>query len=180
MATATELYNPEKINEELTKEFNYKNVHMVPRLEKIILHRGLGEATSNSKVIEYTYKQWMQMTGQRPVLTIAKKSLSNFKLREGQIIGCKVTLRAKRMEAFYSKLVHIVLPRIRDFRGIRFKGDGRGSFTFGLSEDILFPEIGIESVDKVRGMDITFVTTAQSNEEAFALLKLMGFPFVNK
>lgn len=167
-----------KISEELKSEFNYENINNIPKLEKIIVHRGLGEATKNSKVIEATYKQFIQITGQRPMLTIAKKSLSNFNLREGQIIGCKVTLRGERMYHFFSKLINIVLPKIRDFRGVRLKGDSRGNFTFGLREDILFPEVSFEKIDKVRGMDITIVTTANTDEEALALISKFGFPLV--
>ena len=168
----------EKISTELVSEFGYSNVSNVPKLEKIVIHRGLGEATKNSKVVESTYKQFIQITGQRPMLTIAKKSLSNFNLREGQIIGCKVTLRGKKMHHFFSKLINIVLPKIRDFRGIRLKGDTRGNFTFGLQEDVLFPEVRIESVDRIRGMDITLVTSAKTDEEGLALITKFGFPLI--
>lgn len=166
------------VRDEMSKKFQYSNVMEVPRLVKIVINRGLGEAITNSKVVEYSMDQLLAITGQKPVLAKAKKSISNFKLREGQPIGCKVTLRSEKMFDFLTKLIYVALPKIRDFRGIPNNSfDGRGNYTLGLKEDTIFPEISQLDVDKVRGFDITIVTTASTNEEAFELLKLIGMPF---
>lgn len=177
MSTLKEKYIKE-IKEELQKKFGYKNPLEVPKLEKIILHRGLGEAVGNSKLVEITREQFQTITGTKPLLTKAKESISNFKLREGQVIGCKATLRNDKMYDFFTKLINIVLPKIRDFRGVPSRSfDGRGNYTMGLKEDIIFPEVNYDKLDKIRGMDITFVTSAKTNEEAYELLALFGMPF---
>jgi large subunit ribosomal protein L5 len=150
----------------------------VPRLEKIVVNTSLKEATQDRKILEKTQEELAQITGQRPVLTLARKSIANFKLRKGQPIGCCVTLRNKRMYEFLNRLVNIVLPRVRDFKGVPPKSfDGRGNYTLGLQEQTIFPEINYDKVDKVYGMNISFVTTATNNEEGRALLKAMGMPF---
>jgi large subunit ribosomal protein L5 len=151
----------------------------VPRLEKIVLNMGLGSAVQNGKVIDAAATELAAIAGQKPVVTKAKKSIASFKLREGQAIGVMVTLRRERMYEFLEKLVRIALPRIRDFKGIESKFDGRGNYTLGIQEQIIFPEINIDSVDRIQGMNITFVTTAQTDEEGFALLKAFGLPFKN-
>lgn len=164
---------------ELLKSFNYSNVHNIIKLDKIILHRGLGEATVNPKSVDVTYEQFFRITGQRPILTRSKKAISNFKLREKQIIGCKVTLRSHKMYDFLAKFTNIVLPKIRDFRGVPNKGfDGNGNYNLGLKEDLIFPEVDFNKHDKTRGMDITFVTNSNNDEECKLLLKLFGMPFV--
>lgn len=156
----------------------YKSVMEVPRLEKIVINIGVGDATTNSKLIEAAMKDLELISGQRPVVTKAKKSIAGFKLREGQAIGCKVTLRGEKMYNFMDKLISISLPRVRDFRGVSPKAfDGRGNYTMGIKEQLIFSEIDYDTVVKVRGMDIVFVTTAQSNEEAFDLLNELGIPF---
>lgn len=162
----------------LKEKYNYKNVMEVPKLEKIVVNIGCGDATSNSKLLEAAMKDLEIITGQKPVATKAKKSIAGFKLREGQAIGCKVTLRGENMYNFLDKLISITLPRVRDFRGISNKAfDGRGNYTLGLTEQLIFSEIEYDNVVKVRGMDIVFVTTAQTNEEALDLLKGFGMPF---
>ena len=162
----------------LQKEFNYSNVMEVPALDKIVVNMGVGDATSNSKLLEAAMKDLEIITGQKPVATKAKKAIAGFKLREGQAIGCKVTLRGENMYNFLDKLISITLPRVRDFRGISTKSfDGRGNYTLGLNEQLIFSEIEYDNVVKVRGMDIVFVTTAKSNDEALALLKGFGMPF---
>ncbi len=177
MSTLKERYQKE-VKPKLTKALGYKNVMEVPKLEKIVINRGLGEATGNSKVIEITAETFTLITGQKPILTTAKNSISNFKLRENQVIGCKTVLRGDRMYDFMTKLIFLALPRIRDFRGISpHSFDGRGNYTLGIKEDTIFPEIKLEKADKIRGFDITFVTTAKSDEEAYELLKEMGMPF---
>ncbi|RAP29773.1 50S ribosomal protein L5 [Candidatus Marinamargulisbacteria bacterium SCGC AG-343-D04] len=161
----------------LLEKFDYSNINSVPKLEKIVINRGMGEVTTNKKVVDTTYDQMKAISGQKPILRKSKKAISNFKIREDQIIGCKVTLRSKKMYDFLSKLLFIVLPKIRDFRGISKNSfDGRGNYTFGIKEDSVFPEITGDS-DKMRGFDVTFVTSAKSNEEAFELLSAFGFPF---
>ena len=166
------------VRDEMMNKFQYGNVMEVPKLVKIVINRGLGEAITNSKVVEYSMDQMLAITGQKPVLAKAKKSISNFKLREGQPIGCKVTLRSNKMFDFLTKLIYLSLPKIRDFRGVPINSfDGRGNYTLGLKEDSIFPEIDQLDIDKVRGFDITIVTTARTNEEAFELLKLIGMPF---
>ena len=163
---------------ELEKKHNYTTVMAVPKLEKIVVNMGVGDATTNSKLLDVAVSELEKITGQQPVITRAKKSIAGFKLREGQAIGCKVTLRAETMYTFLEKLVKIVLPRVRDFRGISNKAfDGRGNYTLGIKEQTIFPEIVYDEVVKVRGMDIVFVTTAKTNEEALDLLKGFGLPF---
>ena len=163
---------------DLMKTHNYKNVMEVPKLEKIVVNIGCGDATSNSKLLEAAMNDLEAITGQKPVATKAKKSIAGFKLREGQAIGCKVTLRGENMYNFLDKLISITLPRVRDFRGISNKAfDGRGNYTLGLTEQLIFPEIEYDNVVKVRGMDIVFVTTAKTDAEALDLLKGFGMPF---
>ena len=163
---------------DLMSKHNYKNVMEVPKLEKIVVNIGCGDATTNSKLLEAAMKDLETITGQKPVATRAKKSIAGFKLREGQAIGCKVTLRGENMYNFLDKLISITLPRVRDFRGISNKAfDGRGNYTLGLTEQLIFPEIEYDDVVKVRGMDIVFVTSAKTNAEALDLLKGFGMPF---
>ncbi len=162
----------------LTKKYNYKTVMEVPKLEKIVINIGVGDATTNSKLLEAAVKELGLISGQKPVITKAKKSIAGFKLREGQSIGCKVTLREENMYNFMDKLLSIGLPRVRDFRGVSSKAfDGRGNYTLGIKEQLIFSEIEYDDVVKVRGMDIVFVTTAKSNEEAYDLLNELGVPF---
>ena len=162
----------------LKKEFNLTNNLEVPKLSKVVINMGLGDAKENIKVIDIAVKQLAAITGQRPVVTRAKKSISNFKIREGMPIGCKVTLRGKVMYEFMDRLINVSIPRIRDFRGIpRNSFDGRGNYTLGLKDQTIFSEIDYEKIDKVRGMDITVVTTAKNNEQAERLLVLFGMPF---
>ena len=162
----------------MTEKFGYKNVMQIPRLEKIVINMGVGEAKENSKILESAVKDLTTISGQKPVITKAKKSVANFKLREGMPIGCKVTLRGERMYEFTDRLVNLALPRVRDFRGVSAESfDGRGNYALGIKEQIIFPEIEYDKVDKVRGMDIIFVTTANSDEEARELLRLFGMPF---
>ncbi|MFZ4578003.1 MAG: 50S ribosomal protein L5 [Myxococcota bacterium] len=166
------------ITPSLVKEFGYKNVMEIPRLVKVVLNFGLGEATQNPKVIEKAVDQLAQISGQKPVVTRARKSIANFKLRENMPIGVKVTLRGDRMFEFLDRLVTVALPRVRDFRGVSPKGfDGRGNFTLGIREQIIFPEINYDNVDKVRGMNITVVTTAKTDAESRSLLGYFGMPF---
>lgn len=162
----------------MMQKFSYKNVMQVPKLEKVVLNIGVGEAIQNSKAIDAAVNDLMVITGQRPVVTKAKKSIAAFKLRAGMTVGCKLTLRGSRMYEFVDKLVSVALPRVRDFRGISPKSfDGRGNYSIGIREQLIFPEIEYDKIDKVRGMDIIFVTTANTDEEARELLKLMGMPF---
>jgi large subunit ribosomal protein L5 len=162
----------------LVKKFNYTSTMQVPRIEKIVVNIGVGDASSNAKFIEDSVKELTQITGQKPVITKAKKSIATFKIREGMNIGCKVTLRGQRMFDFYDKLISIALPRTRDFRGISKTGfDGRGNYTLGVREQLIFPEINYEQVSRVRGMDVIIVTTAKSDEEARELLAALGTPF---
>lgn len=162
----------------LIRRFKYKNVMQVPRLEKIVINIGLGEAIQNIKVLDAAAGDMMAISGQKPVITKAKKSIASFKLRAGMPVGCTVTLRRERMYEFFQKLVTIVLPRVRDFKGISPKSfDGRGNYTIGLREQIIFPEIDYDKIDKVRGMNITITTSAGTDEEAFEFLRLMGMPF---
>ena len=168
----------ENIVPELKEKYGYKNVNEVPKLDKIVVNIGCGDATGNAKLLEAAMKDLEIITGQKPVATKAKKSIAGFKLREGQAIGCKVTLRGENMYNFLDKLISITLPRVRDFRGISNKAfDGRGNYTLGLTEQLIFSEIEYDNVVKVRGMDIVFVTTAKTNEEAYDLLKGFGMPF---
>ena len=162
----------------LKEQFNYANVMEIPRLDKIVINMGVGEGASNSKMLEAAVADLEIITGQKPVVTKAKKAIAGFKLREGQGIGCKVTLHGENMYNFLDKLISITLPRVRDFRGISTKSfDGRGNYTLGLNEQLIFSEIEFDNVVKVRGMDIVFVTTAKTNAEALALLKGFGMPF---
>jgi len=162
----------------MMQKFGYKNIMQVPKLEKVIINMGLGEAIQNSKIIDAAIGDLMIITGQKPVVTKAKKSIAAFKLREGMSVGAKVTLRGERMYEFVDKLFNIALPRVRDFRGISPKSfDGRGNYSMGVREQLIFPEIEYDKIDKVRGMDIIFVTSAKTDEEAREMLKLMGMPF---
>lgn len=162
----------------MQKKFNYKSVMQVPKLDKIVINIGCGDATHNSKLLDAACNDLLQITGQKPVVTKAKKSIAGFKIREGQAIGCKVTLRGERMYNFLDKLISVSLPRVRDFRGLSPKAyDGRGNYTIGIKEQLVFPEIEFDDVVKVRGMDIVLVTTANTNEEAHALLEKLGIPF---
>ena len=172
-----EKYNKE-IVPSLKEKYGYKSVMETPKLEKIVVNMGVGDATSNSKLLEAAMNDLEVITGQKPVATRAKKAIAGFKVREGQAIGCKVTLRGENMYNFLDKLISITLPRVRDFRGISSKAfDGRGNYTLGLTEQLIFSEIEYDNVVKVRGMDIVFVTTAKTNEEAYDLLKGFGMPF---
>ncbi|MBC8279045.1 MAG: 50S ribosomal protein L5 [FCB group bacterium] len=165
----------------LVKHFNYKNVMMAPKLEKIVVNVGVGEASQNPKLLAGVTKEIGAITGQKPVITKAKKSISNFKLREGMAIGCKVTLRADMMYEFFDRLINVSIPRIRDFRGISDRAfDGRGNYSLGIKEQIIFPEIDYDKVDRIRGMDIVLVTSAKTDEEARALFREFGMPFKKK
>ncbi len=167
-----------EIKTEMIKKFGYKNVMQVPKLEKIVINMGVGEARDNAKILESAVKDLTEISGQKPVITKAKKSVANFKLREGMPIGCKVTLRGDRMYEFADRLINLALPRVRDFRGVSADAfDGRGNYALGIKEQIIFPEIEYDKVDKVRGMDIIFVTTARTDEESRELLRLFGMPF---
>jgi len=168
----------DKVVPELKKTFSYTNQMQVPRLEKIVLNMGVGEATQNPKLLESALAELTQIAGQKPAVRKSKKSIANFKLREGQAVGCAVTLRGNRMYEFYDRLVNIALPRVRDFRGVPPRSfDGRGNYTMGITEQIIFPEIDYDRVEKIRGMDITIVTSAQTDEEGRELLRLMNLPF---
>lgn len=176
--TSLEQMYKEKVAPELTKEFGYKSSMQIPRLRSVHLNIGLGEASQNHKLIEEAVSDLTRIAGQKAVITKAKKSIASFKLREGQPVGCRVTLRGERMWDFIDKLVNFSLPRVRDFRGVQDKGfDGRGNFTMGIREHTIFPEIDIEKVDRVKGMNITFVTSASSDKESKQLLSLLGMPF---
>ena len=177
MSTLKELYNKE-ITASLMKEYNYSSVMEVPKLEKIVVNMGVGDGAHDTKFIEAAVKDLEAITGQKPVVTKARKSIAGFKLREGQPIGCKVTLRGENMYNFMDKLIKLALPRVRDFRGIsKTAFDGRGNYTLGIKEQLIFPEINYDEVVKVTGMDIVFVTTAKTNEEALHLLNAFGLPF---
>ena len=167
-----------KVVPALTKEFGYKNPMAVPKIEKISINIGLGEATQNAKLMDGAVNELAQIAGQKPVITKAKKSIAQFKLREGQAIGCMVTLRGDRMFEFYDRLVNIALARVRDFRGVSTKSfDGRGNYTLGIKDQLIFPEIDYSKVDKTKGMNISITTTARTDAEGLALLKQMGMPF---
>ena len=170
----------ERIVPALEKQFNYTTVMQVPRLEKIVINQGLGEATQDKKIIETAINELTAITGQKAVPTLSKKDISNFKVRKKMPIGARVTLRRERMYEFLERLIRVALPRIRDFKGIEGKLDGRGNYTLGITEQIIFPEINIDTISKLTGMNITFVTTANTDEEGFALLKQFGLPFKNK
>ena len=162
----------------LQQKFGYKNVMEIPRLEKVIINMGLGDCKDNAKALEVAVSELTQIAGQKPLVTKAKKSVANFKLRQGMNVGAKVTLRGARMEEFIDKLVNIALPRVRDFRGVSGKAfDGRGNYALGIKEQLIFPEIEYDKVEKIRGMEMIFVTTAKTDEEAKELLKLLGMPF---
>ena len=177
MSRLKEIYYNEIIDA-MTKKFGYKNVMQVPKLDKIVINMGVGEAKDNAKVLDAAVKDLETITGQKAVLTRAKKSVANFKIREGLAIGCKVTLRGEKMYEFLDRLVNLSLPRVRDFRGVNPNSfDGRGNYALGIKEQIIFPEIEYDKVDKVRGMDIIFVTTANTDEEARELLTLFNMPF---
>jgi large subunit ribosomal protein L5 len=172
-----EFYDTE-IVEGLSKKFSYKNKMAVPKLSKIVINMGVGEAKENSKVLDSAVKDLTIISGQKPIVTKAKKSVAAFKLRQGMPIGCKVTLRGERMYDFADRLINISLPRVRDFRGVKTNSfDGRGNYTLGIKEQLIFPEIEYDKVDKIRGMDIIFVTTAKTDEEGRELLRLFGMPF---
>lgn len=177
MSQLKSFYEKEIVSK-LMDRFQYKNVMEVPKLKKVTLNMGLGEAITNIKVLESATAELMKISGQKPVITRAKKSIAAFKLREGMPIGCMVTLRRDRMYDFFYKLVNIALPRVRDFRGISAKAfDGRGNYSLGIKEQIIFPEIDYDKIDKVKGLNISVVTTAKTDEEGRELLKLMGMPF---
>ncbi len=167
----------EEIAPNLIKEFGYDNVMQAPRIRKVVINIGMGEALDNPKALEYAVADLRTITGQQPVITKARKSVANFKLREGRAIGVKVTLRGERMWAFLSRLINIALPRTRDFRGVPDKLDGRGNYTLGLREQLLFPEINYDKIDKIRGFEVTINTTAETDEEARRLLEMLGMPF---
>ena len=172
-----EFYESEVVDA-MTKKFSYTNKMAVPKLEKIIINMGVGEAKENAKVLDGAVKDLTIISGQKPVITRAKKSVAAFKLREGMPIGCKVTLRGDRMYEFADRLINLALPRVRDFRGVKANSfDGRGNYTMGIKEQLIFPEIEYDKVDKIRGMDVVFVTTANTDEEARELLRLFGMPF---
>jgi len=167
-----------EVKKSMTEKFNYNSVMQVPSIDKIVINMGLGEAVSNSKVLDEAVAELALITGQKPVVTRAKKSIAGFRLREGMPIGCKVTLRGERMYDFLDKLISVSLPRVRDFRGVSTKSfDGRGNFTLGVKEQLIFPEIDFDKVSKVRGMDIVIVTTANTDEESRELLTQFGMPF---
>ncbi len=169
----------EKIVPALEREFGYTTVMQVPRLEKIVINQGIGAATQDKKLIETAINELTAITGQKAVATLSRKDISNFKLRKKMPIGVRVTLRRERMYEFLERLIRVALPRIRDFKGIEGKLDGRGNYTLGISEQIIFPEINIDSINKLMGMNITFVTTANSDKEGYALLRQFGLPFKN-
>ena len=177
MSRLKTIYNDE-IVDAMIKKFGYKNVMEVPKLDKIVVNMGVGEAKDNAKVLESAVKDMETITGQKAVLTKAKKSIANFKIREGMAIGCKVTLRGEKMYDFLDRLVNLALPRVRDFRGVNPNSfDGRGNYSLGIKEQLIFPEIVYDQVDKVRGMDVIVVTTAKTDEEARELLRLFNMPF---
>ncbi len=170
-------YN-EVVKPSLMKEFNYSSIMQVPKVVKVVLNMGVGDAIANPKLLDEAVEELRAISGQKPVVTKAKKSVANFKLREGMSIGCKVTLRGERMYDFLDKLINLSLPRVRDFRGVSVTAfDGRGNYTLGVKEQLIFPEIEFDKVNKVRGLDVVIVTTAKTNAEATALLKGMGMPF---
>jgi large subunit ribosomal protein L5 len=175
-----ERYNNE-IAPALFKSFGFRNVMQVPRIQKVVVNIGLGEALDNPKALESAVSDLMQVTGQKPITTKARRSIANFKLREGRLIGTKVTLRGDKMWAFLDRLVNVALPRVRDFRGVSANAfDGRGNYTLGLRDQLVFPEIEYDKIDKLRGMEVTIVTTARNDDEARALLQLLGMPFSRK
>ena len=173
-------YYRETVAPKLREQFSYRNVMEVPRITKITLNMGVGEAVADKKIMEHAVGNLTQIAGQKPVVTLSRKSIAGFKIRDGWPVGCKVTLRRDRMYEFLDRLIAVALPRVRDFRGVNGRGfDGRGNFSMGISEQIIFPEIDYDKIDALRGMDITITTTARSNEEGRALLEGFGFPFRN-
>jgi large subunit ribosomal protein L5 len=179
MAKLKEIYQ-EKVVATLMKRFGYKNRMEVPKLDKIVINMGLGEAIQNIKILDSAVQELSQITGQKPVITKAKKSIAQFKLRTGMPIGCMVTLRKERMYEFFNRLVNVTLPRVRDFKGLSGKSfDGRGNYALGIREQLIFPEIHYDKIDKVKGMNIVIVTTAKTDEEGKELLRLLGMPFRN-
>ena len=179
MATTLSKDYTERIVPALVKEFNYTTVMQVPKLKKIVINQGLGQATQDKKIIETAINELTAITGQKAVATLSKKDISNFKLRKKMPVGVMVTLRRDRMYEFLERLIRVALPRIRDFKGIEGKLDGRGNYTLGITEQIIFPAINIDNITKMLGMNITFVTTANTDEEGYALLKQFGLPFKN-
>ncbi|MGI0485324.1 50S ribosomal protein L5 [Pantanalinema rosaneae CENA516] len=178
MATQLKTTYQEKIVPKLMEQFGYTNIHQVPKLVKVTVNRGLGEAAQNAKALEASLAEIGVITGQKPVVTRAKKAIAGFKIRQGMPVGIMVTLRSDRMYAFLDRLINLALPRIRDFRGISPKSfDGRGNYTLGIREQLIFPEVDYDSIDQIRGMDISIITTATTDEEGRALLKEMGMPF---
>ena len=180
MATTLQKDYRERIVPALEREFNYSTVMQVPRLEKIVINQGIGAATQDKKLIETAINELTAITGQKAVATLSKKDISNFKLRKKMPVGVRVTLRRDHMYEFLERLVRVALPRIRDFKGIEGKLDGRGNYTLGITEQIIFPEINIDNINKLMGMNITFVTSARTDEEGYALLKQFGLPFKNE
>jgi large subunit ribosomal protein L5 len=181
MTQRLKTYYQETIVPKLKEQFGYENIHQVPKVVKIIVNRGLGEASQNAKALESSLNELAVITGQKPVVTRAKKAIAGFKIRQGMPVGVMVTLRSERMYAFLDRLISLALPRIRDFRGVSPKSfDGRGNYSIGIKEQLIFPEIDYDSIEQIRGMDVSIVTTAQSDEEGRALLKEMGMPFRKK
>ncbi|MDU3214434.1 MAG: 50S ribosomal protein L5 [Negativicoccus succinicivorans] len=177
MSRLKDLYNSQ-IKNDLREKFNYKNVMEIPKLEKIVINIGVGEAVANSKALDAAVNDLTAIAGQKPIITRAKKSIANFKIRENMPIGCKVTLRGEKMYEFLDKLINIAIPRVRDFRGVRATSfDGRGNYSLGIKEQLIFPEIDYDKIDQVRGMDIIMVTSAKTDEEARELLRAFGMPF---
>ncbi len=170
----------EEVVPALQKKFDYKSLMQVPKLEKIVVNQGIGAAIADKKLVDISVKELTTITGQKAVVTMSKKDISNFKLRKKMPIGVKVTLRREKMYEFLERLISVSLPRIRDFKGINFKFDGKGNYTLGITEQIIFPEINIDQINRILGMDITFVTSAKTDEEGYALLKEFGIPFKNK
>lgn len=178
MAEQLKTFYTDKVVPKLMEQFEYSNIHQVPKLVKVTVNRGLGEASQNAKALEASVSELGTITGQRPVVTRAKKAIAGFKIRQGMPVGAMVTLRSERMYAFLNRLINLTLPRIRDFRGVSGKSfDGRGNYTLGLREQLIFPEIEYDRIDQIRGMDVTIVTTANTDEEGRALLKELGMPF---
>ena len=179
MARMQEMYR-DQVVKQLMQQFNYSSVMAVPKITKITLNMGLGEAVGDKKIVEHAVTDMTKISGQKPVVTLTRKSIAGFKIRDGWPIGCKVTLRSSHMYEFLDRLINVALPRVRDFRGINPRSfDGRGNYSMGVKEQIIFPEIDYEKIDTLRGMDITITTTAKTDEEAFALLKAFKFPFKN-
>ena len=177
MARILEKYKSEVIKE-MIKKFGYKNIMQVPKIKKVVVNMGIGQASREGKLIDIALKELAVIVGQRPVVTKAKKSIAGFKIREGMPVGCKVTLRGKKMYEFIDRLIHVAIPRIRDFRGISNSSfDGFGNYTMGLDDQTIFPEVNLDKVEHTQGMDISFVMSGDSDEESFEMLKLLGFPF---